>query len=137
MGCRFNVDKLPFIGGGTTYRAAFSEAGGLKPGDEVRIAGVKVGKVTGVALEGDHVQVDFEIKGAPEFGTQTGASIRIKTVLGAEVPRRWSRPAPGSWTPALTIPRQPHRLRLRRGRGVQRADDDRPSRSTRRSWPTR
>lgn len=78
----FNVDKLPFIGGGTTYTAAFSEAGGLKPGDEVRIAGVSVGKVTGVALEGDHVRVTFEIKGGPQFGTDTGASIRVKTILG-------------------------------------------------------
>ena len=78
----FNVDKLPLIGGGTTYTAAFSEAGGLKPGDEVRIAGVSVGKVTGVDLEGDHVRVTFEIKGGPQFGTDTGASIRVKTILG-------------------------------------------------------
>jgi phospholipid/cholesterol/gamma-HCH transport system substrate-binding protein len=78
----FNVDRLPLIGGGTGYSAAFSEAGGLKPGDEVRIAGVSVGKVTGVGLEGDHVRVDFEIRGGPQFGVDTGASIRIKTVLG-------------------------------------------------------
>ncbi len=78
----FNVDSLPLIGGGTTYSAAFSEAGGLKPGDEVRIAGVSVGKVTGVGLEDGHVKVTFKIKGGPQFGTQTGASIRIKTVLG-------------------------------------------------------
>ena len=78
----FNADKLPFIGGGTTYAAAFNEAGGLKPGDEVRIAGVSVGQVTGVGLEGDHERVTFKIKGGPQFGTDTGASIRIKTVLG-------------------------------------------------------
>jgi len=78
----FNADKLPLIGAGTTYAAAFSEAGGLKPGDEVRIAGVSVGQVTGVGLEGDHVRVTFKIKGAAQFGTGTGASIRIKTVLG-------------------------------------------------------
>ena len=35
----FNADKLPIIGGGTTYYADFSEAGGLKANDEVRIAG--------------------------------------------------------------------------------------------------
>jgi phospholipid/cholesterol/gamma-HCH transport system substrate-binding protein len=78
----FNVDKLPLIGGGTSYTAAFTEAGGLKPGDEVRIAGVSVGKVTGVGLEGDHVRVTFKIRGGPQFGTETGASIRIKTILG-------------------------------------------------------
>lgn len=80
----FNADSLPLIGGGETYSAAFSEAGGLKPGDEVRIAGVKVGKVEEVDLDGDHVKVTFKVKGDPEFGTATGASIRVKTILGAK-----------------------------------------------------
>jgi virulence factor Mce-like protein len=80
----FNADSLPLIGGGTTYSAAFSEAGGLKPGDEVRIAGVKVGQVDHVDLEGDHVKVTFKIKGGPAFGTTTGAAIRVKTILGAK-----------------------------------------------------
>ncbi|MFI5684399.1 MCE family protein [Streptomyces sp. NPDC051636] len=80
----FNVDSLPFIGDGRTYSAAFSEAGGLKPGDEVRIAGVKVGKVEDVDLDGDHVKVTFKVKGDPRFGTETGASIRVKTILGAK-----------------------------------------------------
>ncbi|MGW4566130.1 MCE family protein [Streptomyces sp. NPDC004561] len=80
----FNADSLPLIGDGRTYSAAFSEAGGLKPGDEVRIAGVKVGKVDGVDLEGDHVKVTFKVKGDPAFGTETGAAIRVKTILGAK-----------------------------------------------------
>ena len=41
----FNIQSIPLIGGGDHYRAAFSEAGGLIKGDDVRIAGVKVGKV--------------------------------------------------------------------------------------------
>ena len=43
----YNADSLPFIGGGTTYSADFSESAGLRDGDEVRIAGVKVGEVNG------------------------------------------------------------------------------------------
>lgn len=77
----FNADKLPIIGGGTIYKAAFSEAAGLRPNDEVRIAGVKVGKVTAVDLDGDRVLVRFRIKGA-DLGDKTRADIRIKTVLG-------------------------------------------------------
>ena len=44
----FRAQDLPLIGGGDTYYAAFSEAGGLKANDEVRIAGVRVGKVEDV-----------------------------------------------------------------------------------------
>jgi phospholipid/cholesterol/gamma-HCH transport system substrate-binding protein len=79
----FNADKLPIIGGGTTYYADFSEAGGLKANDEVRIAGVRVGKVDSVSLDGDHVKVAFRIDNGADFGTDTRAAIKVKTLLGA------------------------------------------------------
>src|SRR6187551_3925015 len=72
----FRAQDLPIIGGGDTYTAAFSEAGGLKPEDPVRIAGVRVGKVEKVELEGDHVQVTFRVKTDSQFGSETGAAIR-------------------------------------------------------------
>ena len=80
----FRAQDLPLIGGGDTYYAAFSESGGLKANDEVRIAGVRVGKVETVELDGDHVQ------GRPsgsttdaDFGDETAAAIKVKTLLGA------------------------------------------------------
>ncbi len=79
----FRAQDLPVIGGGDTYYASFSEAGGLKANDEVRIAGVRVGKVEAVELAGDHVRVTFRVKTDSEFGTQTGAAIKVKTLLGA------------------------------------------------------
>lgn len=99
----FNADSLPLIGDGRTYSAAFSEAGGLKPGDEVRIAGVKVGKVEDVDLDGDHVKVTFKVKGDPAFGTTTGASIRVKTILGAKYLALHPR-GPGQLRPGSEIP---------------------------------
>ncbi|MFF1262055.1 MCE family protein [Streptomyces sp. NPDC058321] len=99
----FNADSLPLIGDGKTYSAAFSEAGGLKPGDEVRIAGVKVGKVEDVDLDGGHVKVTFKIKGDPEFGTGTGASIRVKTILGAKYLALHPK-GPGQLRPGSEIP---------------------------------
>lgn len=99
----FNADSLPLIGGGRTYSAAFSEAGGLKPGDEVRIAGVKVGKVEEVDLDGDHVKVTFKVKGEPAFGTATGASIRVKTILGAKYLALHPK-GPGQLKPGNEIP---------------------------------
>ncbi len=79
----FRAQDLPLIGGGDTYYAAFSEAGGLKVNDEVRIAGVRVGKVEAVELAGDHVRVTFRVESGAEFGTQTAAAIKVKTLLGA------------------------------------------------------
>jgi phospholipid/cholesterol/gamma-HCH transport system substrate-binding protein len=79
----FRAQDLPLIGGGDTYYAAFSEAGGLKANDEVRIAGVRVGKVESVELEGDHVKVTFRVKTDSDFGDLTRAAIKVKTLLGA------------------------------------------------------
>ncbi len=76
-----NVRSLPVIGDGTTYSAEFSEAAGLFAGNDVRIAGVKVGRVTDLKLRGDHVLVSFKAKDA-WLGDATGAAIRLKTVLG-------------------------------------------------------
>src|SRR6476659_2792945 len=78
----FRAQDLPVIGGGDTYYAAFSESGGLKSNDEVRIAGVRVGKVESVALDGDHVKVTFRIDSSSGFGDQTQAAIKVKTLLG-------------------------------------------------------
>jgi len=79
----FKAQDLPLIGGGNTYYASFSEAGGLKPNDEVRVAGVRVGEVKSVDLQGDHVRVTFLVDSGVHFGTQTGAAIKVKTLLGA------------------------------------------------------
>jgi phospholipid/cholesterol/gamma-HCH transport system substrate-binding protein len=80
----FNADNLPIVGGGTTYTADFTEAAGLRTGNEVRVAGVKVGTVTRVALHGGVVRVDFRVKDAWVGDTSTVA-IRIKTLLGDKV----------------------------------------------------
>ena len=77
------ADDLPIIGGGDTYHAMFTEAGGLKVNDEVRIAGVRVGKVDEVELAGDEVRVSFKVDDAAAFGGETRAAIKVKTILGS------------------------------------------------------
>jgi phospholipid/cholesterol/gamma-HCH transport system substrate-binding protein len=79
----FRAEDLPLIGGGDTYYAAFKESGGLKANDEVRVAGVRVGKVQEVALAGDHVRVEFTVQRGIDFGRDTGVDIKVKTLLGA------------------------------------------------------
>jgi phospholipid/cholesterol/gamma-HCH transport system substrate-binding protein len=77
------ADDLPIIGGGDTYQAMFTEAGGLAVDDEVRIAGVRVGKVDDIALAGDQVRVSFKVDEGAELGTGTRAAIKVKTILGS------------------------------------------------------
>lgn len=77
------AQDLPLIGGGETYYASFSEAGGLKVNDEVRIAGVRVGKVTSMELDGNSVKVGFQIETDLPLGEDTHADIEVKTILGS------------------------------------------------------
>ncbi|TDC57240.1 MCE family protein [Actinomadura sp. KC345] len=78
-----NLEKIPFVAGGKTRTAAFKEAAGLKADEEVRIAGVKVGEVKELELDGDRVKVTFRVDDGVKLGDRTEASIKIKTVLGA------------------------------------------------------
>jgi phospholipid/cholesterol/gamma-HCH transport system substrate-binding protein len=78
----FSYDKLPFIKGTTDYSAYFAEAGGIKPGSDVRVSGMSVGRVSKVKLEGTKVLVDFTVRDGVELGDRTEASIKTETVLG-------------------------------------------------------
>ena len=80
----FRADRLPIIGAGDEYKASFAEIGGLKSGNEVRVAGVAVGNVKGIELKGDHVDVTFKLDKGTELGRDTGAAIKVRTLLGAE-----------------------------------------------------
>lgn len=77
----FYWKHLPLINSTTGYSANFAEAAGLKSGDDVRVAGVKVGTVSGVTLQGTHVHVGFTVSGA-WVGNQSTAEIKIETLLG-------------------------------------------------------
>src|SRR5690242_9200813 len=83
----FQLEDIARLFGGASYHAAFRDASGLAEGNEVRIAGVKVGKVTGVGLAHaearTYVKVSFAIEDDEvRLGDTTSATIRIKTVLG-------------------------------------------------------
>src|SRR5262249_9998206 len=116
----FNAANLPIIGGGTGYTAYFAEDAGLAAGNEVRVAGVTVGHVTGISLAGNKVAVTFKVKGT-WVGNETTAAIKIKTLLGDKflaldpLGTRSQDPAPGPADPAVPDP-----LPLRRDPGVHR-----------------
>jgi phospholipid/cholesterol/gamma-HCH transport system substrate-binding protein len=88
----FNAAKLPLIGGGTTYSAYFTEAANLRLGDDVRIAGIKVGTVSSVSIHAPVpgacpqpgcVEAQFTVKNG-YVGDQSTVDIKLKTLLGAK-----------------------------------------------------
>jgi phospholipid/cholesterol/gamma-HCH transport system substrate-binding protein len=99
----FTLQNLPWIKG-RTYTAAFSEAAGLRTGDKVRVAGLDVGAVDQVKLEGAHVRVRFNVKNkSVRLGEQTTASIQIFTLLGNKYIGLEPK-GPGSWPTSREIP---------------------------------
>ena len=78
-------NKLPFVDSAQHYSAYFAEAGGLKPGAAVQVAGYRVGDVSSIDLDGTRVLVRFNVDNNVHLGEQTEANIRTKSLLGAKV----------------------------------------------------
>lgn len=74
---------LPLIHSSTSYTADFADAGGLATGDIVTVAGVKVGTITGMALDGDMVRVTFGVSGVA-LGSTTSAAAKVLSPVGTE-----------------------------------------------------
>ena len=68
--------------GTTTYTAHFPEAGMVRSGDDVRVAGVSVGSVQSVELDGDHVSVGMRIKKKVHIGDQSRIAVKMLTAVG-------------------------------------------------------
>jgi phospholipid/cholesterol/gamma-HCH transport system substrate-binding protein len=79
-----NFERLPLIHNNGTYSADFSSAGGLDTGDIVTIDGVKVGSITGMALDGDKVKVTFTVQPGLRLGSTTSASAQVLSPVGTE-----------------------------------------------------
>ena len=54
----------------------------LNTGDEVQVAGMKVGSVRKIQLDGDKVRVHFDISTKVDLGTDTSAQIKTDSILG-------------------------------------------------------
>ncbi|MGV0852403.1 MlaD family protein [Mycolicibacterium phlei] len=65
-----------------SYSAVFTDASGLKIGDEVRMAGVKVGRVDGISLDGTTAKVDFRVQAEQKLYGNTKAGIIYQNIIG-------------------------------------------------------
>lgn len=74
-----NTDSRPT----SSYGAIFTDAVNVNPGDEVRLAGVRVGSVSRVQLyEGTKAKVTFGVDRAVPLSTTTQAVIRYRNLIG-------------------------------------------------------
>ncbi|MUL66326.1 mammalian cell entry protein [Mycobacterium sp. CBMA 234] len=78
----FGYTGLPFWPQGKNYSAFFNDAGGITPGSDVRVSGIKVGKVGDVELSGTSAKVNFTVERQILVGDQSLVSIKTDTVLG-------------------------------------------------------
>ena len=78
----FGYSNLPFMPQGKSFEAYFTDAGGITPGNDVNVSGIKVGSVKDVALAGDTAKVTFTVDRKVRVGDQSLVSIKTDTVLG-------------------------------------------------------
>jgi phospholipid/cholesterol/gamma-HCH transport system substrate-binding protein len=69
----------------TGYSALFTNASGLQTGDFVDIAGVQVGTVTGVQLQGRRALVSFTADSDQQLTTTTHANVDYANLLGQQL----------------------------------------------------
>jgi phospholipid/cholesterol/gamma-HCH transport system substrate-binding protein len=71
------------FGSSNSYKADFVDATGLVKGDDIRIAGVKVGSVQGVSIvDRDRAQVTFSVQADTALMQSTHADIRYRNLVG-------------------------------------------------------
>jgi phospholipid/cholesterol/gamma-HCH transport system substrate-binding protein len=72
-----------FSSGGTVYRARFTDVTGLLVGDDVRISGVKVGRVRGIKVVDNTVaEIAFSVGDDIPLSASVRAKIRYRNLVG-------------------------------------------------------
>lgn len=93
------ITGAPFTAA-TPYEAIFTDASGLREGDEVRIAGVRVGRVEDVTLAGTQARVAFSVRERTRLPRAVVAAIRWRNLIGD----RYLTLSTGSGGPGLLPP---------------------------------
>ncbi|MGQ0576145.1 MAG: MCE family protein [Pseudonocardia sp.] len=94
-------------GGTATYKARFTDAAGLLRDDEVRIAGVIVGRVTDIAIVDRRLaEVTFTVEEGQPVPASAGAAIYYKNLVGQRYLQlnQGAGPAGERLAPGSTIP---------------------------------
>jgi phospholipid/cholesterol/gamma-HCH transport system substrate-binding protein len=85
-GLAFMVGLLHLLEHTYTMEGTFTQASGLRTGDDVKVAGVKVGRVTHVRADHEEglVHVEWVVNHGVEIRDQAKADISLETLLGSK-----------------------------------------------------
>ncbi|BCK58109.1 MlaD family protein [Nocardia wallacei] len=96
----FTAIKRPVAGDTESHDALFTDANGLKVGDDVRLFGVQVGKVEGVSLDGAQARVHLSLKTDAPVYDNSRLAIRYQNLTGQRYIDLQQQPQPGARIPA-------------------------------------
>ena len=80
----FYIDRIPALKQAYEVKAEFKDAAGVTSENQVRVAGIKVGTVSEIELEDDHVLITMEIDNGTEIPANSFAEIKLATLLGTK-----------------------------------------------------
>ncbi|GAB2713361.1 MlaD family protein [Nocardia thraciensis] len=96
----FTAIERPVSGDTEAHDALFTDANGLKVGDDVRMYGVQVGKVEGLSLDGAQARVRLSLKTDAPIYDNSKLAIRYQNLTGQRYIDLQQQPQPGARIPA-------------------------------------
>ena len=101
----FSLNRFDTLRGVYRISADLQDAAGLVPGNEVRVAGIKIGSVTRITLAADAARVEMEIQRDIRIPSETKLEVKLKTLLGQkfvdlQIPRSFLTAASGGGDPS-------------------------------------
>lgn len=95
----FTAIKRPVSGDTEAHEALFTDANGLKVGDDVRQFGVQVGKVEGISLDGALARIRLSLKTDTPVYDNSKLAIRYQNLTGQRYIDLQQQPTPGHRIP--------------------------------------
>jgi len=76
------VGDIPFFDSSKQYRAYFKNVTELRVGNPVKLSGVEVGKITGIKIDKNHIEVSMKVNKDVPVKQDSKATIRLTSLLG-------------------------------------------------------
>jgi phospholipid/cholesterol/gamma-HCH transport system substrate-binding protein len=103
-GLAARIGNISFFSNRASYSAQLADATGLQPSDQVKIAGVTVGQVSGVALQRGHALVTFAVDSGVHLPSDTQVGTQWHNVLGQQYLYLYPGHSRRTLKPGATLP---------------------------------